>query len=280
MRMPRCLLLAVALTAGPAHAQDEGELIGLINAYRTVPQTCEGKRMPPAGVLTPSSALARAQIASGAGLTDASKAVGYNASRVQMIRIAEPSRPASVMNLLQPRYCRSFLNPRYSEIGISREGATWRIVLAQPLLADDLGDWREAGKAILALVNAARAEPRSCGEQRFGAAAAVAWDDELAAASLAHSRDMAQRNYFGHAGKSGGTAADRAKHEGYRWRGIGENIAAGQGSPEKVVAGWIASPGHCANIMNPAFIEMGAAYAMNPDSAMVIYWTQVFGTPR
>ena len=65
--------------------------------------------------------------------------------------------------------------------------------------------------------------------------------------------------------------------EGYPWRVIGENIAAGLGSPQQVVAGWLASPGHCANILSPDFAEMSAAYAINDEAAMEIYWTQVFG---
>jgi len=46
------------------------------------------------------------------------------------------------------------------------------------------------------------------------------------------------------------------------------------------MAGWLASPGHCSNIMNPDFSEMGAAYAIEENSAAVSYWTQAFGTPR
>jgi uncharacterized protein YkwD len=91
---------------------------------------------------------------------------------------------------------------------------------------------------------------------------------------------MAQRDYFRHAGKDGSEVGDRAKRQGYEWRRIGENIATGQGSAAQAVAGWLASPGHCANIMNPEFTESGAAYAVNTGSDTVIYWTQVFGTPR
>ena len=58
---------------------------------------------------------------------------------------------------------------------------------------------------------------------------------------------------------------------------VGENIAAGQGEPADVVAGWLASPGHCANIMSPDFAEMGAAYALRPGSTRAIWWTQTFG---
>ena len=61
----------------------------------------------------------------------------------------------------------------------------------------------------------------------------------------------------------------------------GENIAAGsQMTPETAVAGWIRSPGHCANLMNPGFSEMGAAFAVDARSEMGVYWTQAFGAPR
>ena len=49
--------------------------------------------------------------------------------------------------------------------------------------------------------------------------------------------------------------------------------------PEDAVAGWIKNPGHCANLMNPAFTEMGVAFAVDPRSEMGVYWTQAFGTP-
>jgi uncharacterized protein YkwD len=39
----------------------------------------------------------------------------------------------------------------------------------------------------------------------------------------------------------------------------GENIAAGQMTPEEAVAGWLRSPGHCANLMNGGYSEMAVA---------------------
>ena len=103
------------------------------------------------------------------------------------------------------------------------------------------------------------------------------WNEALAEAALAHSRDMASRDYFSHADPSGASVRQRATRAGYRWRYVGENIAAGLGSPEQVVAGWLASPGHCANLMSPDFVDMGAAYAVEPASKLDIYWTQTFG---
>ncbi len=273
-------LVLTGLTAGPAWAQDAAPLANLINAYRTEPQTCEGKRTDSLPPLAPNAALARVQTASGQELPNALKKAGYRAARAQLITVSGAEDPQSVMALLKEHYCRSLLSRQYSEVGISRTDATWRIVLAQPLLSDDLGDWRETGKEVLGLVNGARAEPRTCGAQRFSAAPPLAWHPQLAQAALAHSRDMAQRDYFRHAGKDGSEVGDRAKRQGYEWRRIGENIATGQGSAAQAVAGWLASPGHCANIMNPEFTDSGAAYAVNTGSDTVIYWTQVFGTPR
>jgi len=184
------------------------------------------------------------------------------------------------MGLLRERYCEALMSPQFSDIGISREGRTWRIVLAQPLLPADLGGWREAAEEVLRLVNEARSTPRTCGQDRYARAPPLAVDARLAAAALAHSRDMATRGYFAHAAKDGSVVGDRAAREGYRWRLIGENIAAGQGSPKHVVAGWLASPQHCVNIMKPGFTEMGVAYFLNPQSTRVIYWTQVFAAPE
>jgi hypothetical protein len=48
----------------------------------------------------------------------------------------------------------------------------------------------------------------------------------------------------------------------------------------EVVNTWLASPGHCANLMNPRYSDMGVAYAVNPDSEKVIYWAQVFAAPE
>jgi uncharacterized protein YkwD len=88
---------------------------------------------------------------------------------------------------------------------------------------------------------------------------------------------MATYNYFSHTSRDGRTMIDRINATGYLWSTVGENIAAGQGSARQVVAGWLASPGHCENIMSREFADMGAAYAINPHSAMEIYWTQTFG---
>lgn len=280
IRWGGAVLLSAMLIAGTAFAQESSELIGLINTYRSSPQTCEGKRTIPAGPLAPHPVLARVQIPAGGQFQEALKDAGYQAARVRTITVSGPTNPNAAMIVIKQLYCRSLLGPRFAEIGITSDGGIWRIVLAQPLLSADLGNWREAGQEILRLTNAARAESRICGKQRFSAVRPLAWNARLAAAAEAHSRDMATRNYFSHSGKDGSQVGNRAAQEGYEWRSVGENIAAGQGSPKQVMSAWLSSPHHCANIMQGKYTELGAAYALNTDSDTTIYWTQAFATPR
>jgi hypothetical protein len=273
------LVLLVALWArcSFAWAGSEDDLVGLINDYRAAPHECEGRLEAMAAPLAPSAALAAVDPGASRSLGEALSAGGYRAAAATTLIFSGPGDAAQALRLIEARYCRSLLDPRYSQIGIGRSPGAWRINLARPLLPADLGDGRTAGKAILRLVNEARGRPRRCGAEAFAATAPLAWNEALAEAALVHSRDMAQQNYFSHADPFGRSAAQRATQAGYRWSHVGENIAAGLGAPEQVVAGWLASPGHCANIMAPEFADMGAAYATNPASSMGVYWTQVFG---
>jgi hypothetical protein len=267
------LLLVVA----PARADGEDDLVALINARRAETRDCSGKQRPAASPLAPSPQLAQVDARTSAELGKALSSAGYLASTAATIVVGGPRDAHEALRQIEQHYCTSLLDARYSDIGVSRNGVTWRINIARPLIAQDLGDWRQAGQAVLRLVNDARSRPRRCGDRSFAAAPPLAWSDALAQAALVHSRDMAAHNYFDHADPTGATVAERASRIGYRWRVVGENIAAGQGSSQQVVAGWLASPGHCENIMAREFSEMGAAYAINPHSAMEIYWTQAFG---
>jgi uncharacterized protein YkwD len=134
-------------------------------------------------------------------------------------------------------------------------------------------------RQVLRLVNRARAVGRSCGSEGFfGPTHRLIWDGRLARAAQRHSRDMATHNFFRHRGSDGTKAGKRIDDTGYNWQTCGENIAAGQTSIREVVNDWLASPGHCANIMDPDFEEMGLGMVRNANSQYGIYWTQVFGT--
>ncbi|MCE9684316.1 CAP domain-containing protein [Halomonas alkalisoli] len=135
-------------------------------------------------------------------------------------------------------------------------------------------------RAMLDRVNEARSEARQCGDEEFEAAEPLAWSCRLEEASEAHSRDMAENEFFSHADADDVGVNDRVSDTGYDWMAVGENIAAGQADVATVIEGWLSSPGHCANIMNDEFTEMGAAVVEAQGSDYSPYWTQVFARPR
>ncbi len=96
-------------------------------------------------------------------------------------------------------------------------------------------------------------------------------DARLDAAAALHSRDMGLRRFFDHDNPDGLSPGDRAAAQGYP-SGVGENIAYGYPSARVVVLGWMASAGHCRNILGSAAdIGVGTAVAAVP------YYSQEFG---
>lgn len=278
--MPSVLRLA-ALSVGvmfaiPALAGDESQLIESINSYRSQPQRCGSQA---SNELPPLSADPRLRLrATGAvDLQQAMASASYPMVNVQAITLNGPRDAASAMKAIQESFCQVVLDPQFVDVGVSRDDRDWRIVLARPLLSARLGDAQSEGQKLLSELNVARSQARQCGGQAFAAAAPLAWNATLGTIAQDHSRDMANNNYFDHKDRDGRTPGDRAELAGYSGQQVGENIAAGQDTVHKVVEGWLASPGHCANLMNPQYQELGAAYATDPKSSAGIYWTAMFG---
>jgi uncharacterized protein YkwD len=132
---------------------------------------------------------------------------------------------------------------------------------------------------VVDLVNKARSRGRRCGSERFPAAPPLAVSRDLNDAAADHARDMARKRYFEHRGRDGSEPKDRVRRAGYQSRLTGENIAFGPVSAEEVVGGWLDSPGHCANIMDSRFQDIGVGLA-NGRKRGEIYWVQTFGAPR
>lgn len=133
---------------------------------------------------------------------------------------------------------------------------------------------------MLVSLNQARSQARDCGDERHPAAPALTYSCEIAPAALAHSIDMATNNFFSHTGSDGLKASQRVDATGYQWRVVGENIAAGYHDVDSVMAGWLESPGHCRNIMDPRFEEVAVERVLAENADYSSYWTQVFATPR
>jgi uncharacterized protein YkwD len=132
---------------------------------------------------------------------------------------------------------------------------------------------------VVALVNDARRHGRRCGSDWFDAAPSLSVSRKLNEAAAGHARDMARKKFFEHRGSDGSQPRDRVLLAGYQSRLTGENIAYGPESAEEAVAGWLASPGHCANIMDARFQDIGVGVDTGRKHGQ-IYWVQDFGAPR
>jgi uncharacterized protein YkwD len=131
-----------------------------------------------------------------------------------------------------------------------------------PAPAPPAGDPMEG--EVLALVN---------GERAANGCPPLTADEGLASVAREHSADMAARDYFAHDTPEGVDPFERAAAAGQSARA--ENIAAGYATPAEVVAGWMASPGHRANLLNCGLSRVGTG--VGHGGSYGITWTQLFG---
>jgi uncharacterized protein YkwD len=111
---------------------------------------------------------------------------------------------------------------------------------------------------------------------------ALIWNPQLAQAALFHSKAMAKELFFDHNDMQGRAVNHRVVDQGYRFRVVGENIAAGQASLEEAIRDWLLSAGHCVNMIDERFTEFGIAKVASTrqDDPYGVYWTLVLGQPR
>ncbi len=261
----------------PLLASATPDLVTEINAIRE--RGCDGH---PGGAraLRREAQLDRAAEAldSGRSLQDAMADAGYRATQTATMEISGSDE--NIIRALARKGCSDIVDPGYRAVGITVRDGRAVIILAAPFDPPAIGEATAVGRRVLELANEARARSRRCGWKRFDAAPPLAASEPLHRAALTHARDMAGRGMLTHAGQDGSTPGARATRAGYRWRVVGENIAAGQSTPEQVVADWLKSAHHCANLMDADFAEMGVAYALKAQDDKGIYWAQVFGAPR
>jgi uncharacterized protein YkwD len=87
---------------------------------------------------------------------------------------------------------------------------------------------------------------------------------KLRKAADRHATEMVKEGFFDHASSNGDTFIDRVLRAGYAKRTdgwmLGENLAWGTGdqsTPAGVMAAWMRSPGHKANILKRGYAELG-----------------------
>jgi uncharacterized protein YkwD len=130
-------------------------------------------------------------------------------------------------------------------------------------------------REFLTYINRVRARGCNCGVTYMPPAPPLIWNDQLEVAAIEHAADMSMRGYFSHESLDGRSFQDRIMNTGYTIKGfkgieVGENIAFGPQTVAEVMEGWLHSPGHCRNLMNPGFKEIGIAETNT-------YWVQDFG---
>jgi uncharacterized protein YkwD len=217
----------------------------------------------------------------GAPLQSAIAGAGYLAAQSAAVHLSGPTNDAQIETMLVARDCDTLKDARIREFGAVRSGRDIWMIFAAPVVLPARGDAVSVSRVILDLVNAARAAGRRCGGKYFAPAGPLALDPALTRAALEHSRDMAGHDAFDHRGHDGSTPNARVERAGFGSRSIvGENIAAGAMTPSQVMAGWLASPAHCENIMDSRFTLIGIAYAENLHTASAVFWTQDFAAHR
>ncbi|MBK8564605.1 MAG: CAP domain-containing protein [Saprospiraceae bacterium] len=125
-------------------------------------------------------------------------------------------------------------------------------------------------QSMLDAVNRLRAKGCHCGRKYMPPVGPIRWNAKLEKAALVHAKDMESNGFFGHTGSDGSSIGKRADRAGYKWRAVGENIAEGYGGFQNTLLAWKDSPGHCRNLMNPGYDEMGVAMVGD-------LWVQDFG---
>ena len=126
-------------------------------------------------------------------------------------------------------------------------------------------DARLYPEAVLVLVNQVRAE---------AGLLPVRLDDRLSRSATKYARHLSQTSCFAHECPSGYTLVERNAAEGYsEFLAMGENLAAGYATPDAVMRGWLASPGHRAAILMAEFRDMGIGYYhVEPGTPFPDYW--------
>ncbi|GGM07435.1 hypothetical protein GCM10010129_59180 [Streptomyces fumigatiscleroticus] len=263
---------------GPDGPGDAGAFLGLVNSARAAagsPPVSLDARLTAAARAhaTAMAAADRLAVESPDGISVHQRVVcaGYAYLTVGEHLVSGPRTPAEFVG-----YCltadgprRTLHDPAFVHAGLARAAAGpsgeiyWTALWADPLTPEGLA---RTEAEVVELTNAERA--------RAGLPP-LAPDPRLATAARAHSADMAARDFYAHTSPDGGKPGDRAAAAGSTLRSIGENIACGQRCAADVVRGWMNSPGHRANILEPDFTHLGVGFAGGGRAGT--YWTQVFG---
>jgi uncharacterized protein YkwD len=203
---------------------------------------------------------------------------GYRAEQSAALHVSGDA--GALQQAMRIKLCAALTDRSFVDLGSTVRGHDTWIIIAAPFTPPARIDANEIAAELLQRVNAARARPRHCGDKFFPAAPPLQSNALLRRAAEVHAQDMISHDYFAHSGYDGSTPAQRVTATGYRYQIVGENIASGPDSAAEAADGWLASPAHCENIMDPRFSDSGIAYAATASGTPHIYWVQEFAAPH
>ncbi|GAA3506243.1 CAP domain-containing protein [Streptomyces prasinosporus] len=264
--------------AGPGPGPDPDGFLGLVNSARSragsPPVTLDARLVSAARAHAAAMAAGGSpgvESRDGVSVYQRVLAAGYPYLAVGEHLVSGPRTPAEFVS-----YClrnepprRTLYDPAFTHAGLAHAdagpsgGTYWTALWASPLTPDGLD---RAAAEVVGLTNR---------ERTRAGLPPLSRDPLLAAAAQAHSADMVARDFYSHTAPDGSRPWDRAAAAGSARRTIGENIACGRRSPAEVVRGWMNSPGHRANILEPDFTHIGVGFAGGGRAGT--YWTQLFG---
>lgn len=138
-----------------------------------------------------------------------------------------------------------------------------------PAPCADLSDEDRVVRQVLAALNAERAKHQL---------RPLKLDPTLMQLADFYACRLVDGRFFQHVDPYDGSTVDtRAADFGYAFVKIGENLAAGQRTVDQAIADWMRSPSHRANILDPAFTEVGIA--VKGGGELGLYWVNEFGRP-
>ncbi|MEL4177464.1 CAP domain-containing protein [Roseateles sp. PN1] len=147
---------------------------------------------------------------------------------------------------------------------------------AQPLPQVDDCAKGVSAEQVLARVNAMRAQRQYCGPKPFAAVAPLSWDARLQASAQAYADELSLLDKLTHIDQRGQGLRERVLERGYVFRQVAENLAGGPQYLDEVMAGWLGSEGHCENLMEPRFQDIGMACVAGPGE-LERYWVMHLG---
>ena len=232
--------------------------------------------------------------ATGSALPTAAASNGFDSRATSGVHVQGSGR--TVLDVLRRTECRSVMQQNLREVGAYETAQeAWLVFTAAapsrtpaapvrpatgPTLTAAAAPPPLSETRALELVNQVRARGTRCGERSFAPAPPLRLSGTLGGVAFGHAADMAQHNYFEHEDLAGRTPADRVRATGYREKLVGENIAYGPKSTDEAVQGWLDSPGHCENIMDQRFAEVGIAAASGQVGRRGLYWVMELAQPQ